>query len=213
MGLALSTLSEQKVATPIEAMKAAGVVKSAVMGYALGRVADDTNIGQVTFGGVDSTKFTGSLTTVKNTSPDGFWETAVSAITVNGKTVLSTKSAIMDTGTTLIVAPPKDATAIHQAIPGSKSTTDDDGNSSFVIPCTTNATVAFKIGGKSFSIAAQDLAFLPLDQNDLTGDCQSSITAGEIDGDDTWLLGDSFLKSNYLSTDVDNNEVGLAPIK
>ena len=56
-------------------------------------------------------------------------------------------------GTTLIVAPADDATAVHKAIPGSKS----DGNGGFTIPCTTTAKVALTFSGQVYEIDPRDL--------------------------------------------------------
>jgi len=80
------------------------------------------------------------------------------------------------------------------------------------MPCTTNATVALSFGGRSFSIEAQDLAEDPVDPNNPTGDCVSSITedTGGDNGPTQWLLGDTFLKNVYLSTNVNQNTVSLA---
>lgn len=67
--------------------------------------------------------------------------------------------------------PAADATAIHAAIPGSAS----DGQAGFTLPCTTSSSIEFTFGGQNFAIDPRDLAFLPLDPNDLQGDCQSGI--------------------------------------
>lgn len=53
MGLAQSSLSNQGVATPIEALAAAGTVASATVGYHLARLSDGVNDGEITFGGVE----------------------------------------------------------------------------------------------------------------------------------------------------------------
>ena len=99
MGLAKSALSNQKVPTPIESLKAAGLVSSATVSYALGRVDDPTNIGQVTFGGIDPGVVQGKLTTIPNVNTQGFWEGAVDDVTVNGKSLnLANRTAILDTG-------------------------------------------------------------------------------------------------------------------
>lgn len=44
------TLSEQKTATPIEALATNGLVKSAVIGYKISRLLDNKNDGEITFG-------------------------------------------------------------------------------------------------------------------------------------------------------------------
>lgn len=45
----------------------------------------------------------------------------------------------------------------------------------------------------------QDLAFLPVDVNNLQGMCQSAISAGEVDNQGSWLVGDAFLKRTYFA--------------
>lgn len=136
--------------------------------------------------GLDPTKFDSStLVTIPNVNTQGFWEGNLDAVTVNGASVgLDGRTAILDTGTTLIVAPPADAAAVHQAIPGSAS----DGQGGFTIPCTGNATVALTFGGQSFSIDNRDLAVQPVDANNPTGDCVSGIASGQVGAATEWLV-------------------------
>jgi Eukaryotic aspartyl protease len=54
MGVARSTLSNQGVLTPIESLAVASAIPSAITSFKLSRVADGTNDGQVTIGGLDS---------------------------------------------------------------------------------------------------------------------------------------------------------------
>lgn len=97
---------------------------------------------------------------------------------------LKGRTAILDTGTTLIIAPAADAAAVHAAIPGAKS----DGQGGFTIPCTTTTQVALTFGGQSFAIDPRDMLFAPVDPNDLTGDCVSGISSGNIGGAQEWLV-------------------------
>ncbi|KAI8445148.1 aspartic peptidase A1 [Phakopsora pachyrhizi] len=209
MGTAKSSLSNQKVLTPIETLAETKTISGAFMGYSLGRAADATNIGQVTLGGVDQTKFDGSLTLFQNVNKAGFWEGDMTQASVDGKAVVTGKTAILDTGTSLMVLPLADATAIHAAIPGSKT----DGQGGFTVPCTTQVSVSLNMGGKDFQIKPSDLTFQPISANKLDGDCISGITAGNIGGKNQWLVGDVFLKNVYFATDVTNNQIGLAAIK
>ncbi|KAI5119836.1 hypothetical protein M0805_008402 [Coniferiporia weirii] len=210
MGLAQQALSEQGVPTPVESLASQGSIAGQITSFKLGRVADGTNDGEVTFGGLDSTKFDAStLTTFANVNTEGFWEGAMDAVTVDGTDLgLSGRTAILDTGTTLIVAPPSDAAAVHAAIPGSQS----DGQGGFTIPCTTSSSVALSFGGKSFAIDPRDLLFLPVDASDPTGDCVSGISSGEIGAATEWLVGDVFLKNAYFSVDEDQNQISLATL-
>ncbi|KAJ3853969.1 acid protease [Lentinula lateritia] len=210
MGLAQSSLSEQGVPTPPESLASAGLISDAITSFKISREADDLNDGEITFGGLDATKFDSStLTTFDNVNADGFWEGAMDSVTVDGTdTQLTGRTAILDTGTTLIVAPPADATAVHQLIQGSAS----DGQGGFTVPCTTNASVALSFGNTAFAIDPRDIAFQPVDANDPTGDCISGISSGEIGAATEWLVGDVFLKNAYFSVDVGKNAISLAKL-
>jgi len=210
MGLAKSTLSEQQTATPIESLASAGLVPDSIVSYKISRLADNLNDGEITFGSLDNTKFDSqTLVTVPNVNPDGFWEADLDAVTVNGNdTGLTGRTAILDTGTTLIVVPANDAQTIHDNIQGAQS----DGQGGFTVPCTLQDSVAFTFGGQEFTIDPRDIAFQPVDPNNPQGDCVSGITAGDIGGPDEWLVGDVFLKNAYFSTDVSKNTVSLAKL-
>lgn len=172
--------------TPIEALAQSGTVSDAITSYKLGRVADGDNDGEVSFGGVDAAKFqSGTLVTFPNVNAQGFWEGALGGVSVDGTDLgLQNRTAIHDTGTTLVIAPASDAAAVHAAIPGSKS----DGQGGFTIPCTSTAVVALNLGGADFSIDPRDLLFQPVDPNDLTGDCVSGISSGQVGGANEWLV-------------------------
>ncbi|KAH9033486.1 acid protease [Lactarius pseudohatsudake] len=172
----------------------AGSIKDAIVSYRISRLADQKNNGEITFGGLDPSKF--DQTTLVTTELDG------NDLGLTGRT------AILDTGTTLIIASPADADAIHKAIPGSKS----DGNGGFVIPCTTNVSMSLSFGGKSFAIDPRDITFAPLDPNDPTGDCASGIAPGQIGGPQQLLVGDVFLKNAYFSTNVGQDTMQLAKL-
>jgi len=210
MGLAQSSLSEQKTLTPIEALAKNGLVNSAIIGYKISRLLDNKNDGEITFGGVDQTKFDPATTVnLANVNQQGFWEAAMDAVTVDGTDVgLQGRTAILDTGTTLIVAPDADAQAVHAAITGAKS----DGQGGFTVPCDTQSSVALTFGGQAFAIDPRDLAFQPVDANNPNGDCVSGISSGNIGGATEWLVGDVFLKNAYFSTDVGGNQLTLSKL-
>ncbi|GAA5879259.1 hypothetical protein JCM8547_006032 [Rhodosporidiobolus lusitaniae] len=231
MGLALSPLSSQSIPTPIDRLLQDGLVSAAQVGYKLGRVSDGVNDGEVTFGGVDGGKMKGEMVVVENVSKHGFWEAPLSDVLINNVSISSPsssptssfsslanagRSAILDTGTTLIIAPPADAEAVHRMIPGARS----DGQGGFTLPCTTLSTLTFSFltttstssGTVSFSMRPSDLSFLPLNDDDPEGDCVSSISSGRVGGKGEWLVGAAFLKNVYFATDAGSNMIGLAEL-
>ncbi|KAK2460906.1 hypothetical protein APHAL10511_007376 [Amanita phalloides] len=210
MGLAKSTLSQQKNLTPVESLAKEGLISEAVTSFKLSRLADGKNDGEITFGTLDTTKFDPkTLVTLDNVSKLGFWEAAMDDVTVDGQNAgLEGRTAILDTGTTLIVAPPADAIAAHKLIPGSKA----DGQGGFTIPCKTNASVILTFGGSEFAIDPRDIAFQPVDPRNPDGECISGIASGIVGTATEWLLGAAFLKNAYLSTNVNKNQVSLAKL-
>jgi Eukaryotic aspartyl protease len=82
----LKTLSEQKTLTPVESLAQNGLINDAITSFKLSRLADQKNDGEVTFGGLDQTKFDPStLVTFNNVNTQGFWEGAMASVTVNGQ--------------------------------------------------------------------------------------------------------------------------------
>jgi hypothetical protein len=194
--------------TPPESLAKAGQIKEAIVSYKISRLADQKNDGEVTFGGLDASKFDPkTLVTLQNVNKKGFWEAGLDAVSVDGKDLgLKGRTAILDTGTTALIVPEADALAIHQSIPGA----NEIGNGAFTVPCTTNSSLALTFGQQSFTIDPRDIAALPLDENNLKGDCASRITAGQVGGANEWLAGDVFLKNAYFSTNVEKNTIQLA---
>lgn len=184
IGLAQKSLSNQGVPTPVEALAQQGLISEAITSYKISRVTDGLNDGEITFGGLDQSKFNpNTLVTFNNVNTQGFWEGDVS-FSVNGRDLgLTGRTAILDTGTTLIIAPTADAQAIHAKIPGSQS----DGQGGYTIPCTNQVVVALSFNNNVFSINPVDLLFAPVDPNNLQGSCISGISEGQIGGNNQWL--------------------------
>ncbi|KAF9237611.1 acid protease [Melanogaster broomeanus] len=201
MGLAQSILSEQKVLTPVESLASNGLIQSPITSFKISRLADQLNDGEVTFGGLDASKFVASsLVTIPNVNTQGFWEGAIDAVTIDGAdTGLSGRTAILDTGTTLILVPPQDAQQVMQGLGGTCDTQH-------------NASLALSFGNASFSIDPRDIAVLPVDLNNPTGDCTAGIQPQQVGTATEWLVGDVFLKNAYFSTDVSKNQISLAKL-
>ncbi|KAG8742788.1 hypothetical protein FRC10_000898 [Ceratobasidium sp. 414] len=180
VGLAQSILANQSVPTPPESFAKAGLIHHLVQDLALDRRQERRRDHLWRHRPDQDRPF--------HADKIGFWQVPFTP-SVGGKDLgLSGRTAILDTGTSLITAPPADALALHQQIPGAKS----DGNGGFTIPCTTDAQVSFKMGAQDFLIDPRDLLFVPVDQSNLQGDCVSGITSGQIGGAQGWLVGMCF---------------------
>ncbi|KAJ7512514.1 acid protease [Mycena galericulata] len=204
-------LSQQHVPTPVQSLVDAGFINAAITSYRLPRAIDHTNNGEITFGGLDDTRFDSSTLVTLNATNDAYWITHLGGVSVNGVTVAlsGSRTALMDTGTTIMSVPSTDIDPIHANIPGARKVSP----TSYKVPCNTTASVALEFGGKSFPISPKDLKFPSNDHT--TGECTSGIGAfspGPGVNPTRWLVGDTFLKSVYFSTNVNENTITLAQL-
>ncbi|KAI9501775.1 aspartic peptidase domain-containing protein, partial [Coemansia spiralis] len=172
----------------------------------------DDYAGEYLFGDIDKSKYTGELTWVPLYQPK-FWQILVdgTSIKVDGvgkETMNISGPAILDTGTTLIVMSEEQATEFHRAIPSAENS-DIYG---WILPCNTEklvpGNVSFTIGGADFSVPVKNLVREPV--KGLDGWCFSAVTSG---ASNFIILGDVFLRSNYIVFDRGNSRVGIAPSK
>ncbi|KAL4401378.1 aspartic-type endopeptidase [Malassezia pachydermatis] len=210
IGLGGSGLSVTKKPTLVDALKKANKINQPIVGYRLGRAADgsDSNKGEITFGGVDQSQISGSLTQVDNQSGSGYWMVKLDSVSMDNKQVSGSGTAMLDTGTSLILAPKDAADKIHNSIDGAKS----DGQGGYTLPCTSDKQISFSIGGKTFTMDSRDLLFAPKNTNDLTGTCISAISTGNTEENADWLLGAPFLKNVYFATNLDANSIALGSL-
>ncbi|KIX95269.1 uncharacterized protein Z520_09186 [Fonsecaea multimorphosa CBS 102226] len=180
-----------------------GQLAANVLGIHLQRSSDGTNDGQITFGGIDSSKFSGKLSYSKTINTNS-WQIAAGDAGVDGKSVgFQSKTAMIDTGTSYILLPPSDADALHQLIPGSSA----DGET-YTIPCSSSADVFFTLSGVKYSVSPKDYVGKPASGSS-SGSCQSNIIGHQAFGPNDWILGDVFLKNVYTVLDFDNARIGF----
>ena len=146
---------------------------------------------------------------VENQSKEGYWAVQVDSVSLDSNQVSGSSTAVLDTGTSLIIAPKSAADKIHDAIPGAKS----DGHGGYTLPCTTRKKLSFKISGTTYTMDSRDLLFAPKDSNNLKGTCISAVSSGETMDGASWLLGAAFLKNVYFATNSDANRIGLGKLK
>lgn len=97
--MSLQTLSNQKVPTPVEALASSKLIAGAITSFKISRLSDGKNDGEVTFGGLDATKFDAkSLVSFANVNKQGFWEGAATFAVGGTDLGLSNRTAILDTG-------------------------------------------------------------------------------------------------------------------
>jgi len=167
----------------------------------------DSNGGELILGGIDSTKYTGQMTYAAVNSID-YWQVSMTSVTVGNTKLCSRCSAIVDSGTTLILGPSSEVQTLHNYIGGAQYLEE---YGLYYVSCRKRAlstfpTVTFTINGVAFSLTP--LQYLSV-YNGPTGqdDCYSAFVPVNTQ---VWTLGDTFLQRFYSSYDLTNNRVGFA---
>jgi cathepsin D len=152
--------------------------------------------GECTFGYTDPSLYTGSINYVP--MPSGsltYWTIPFDAALV-GSTLVTLQSntvAAIDTGTTLIIGPASDVSAIHSQIPGAREV----GGGHWVFPCGKEVEVSFVFGGTPYKMSSGDLS-RGLYQSGST-ECISAISSSDLGERSpmSWIIGAAFLKNVY----------------
>jgi len=199
------------VPTFMQNLVSQGVISENILGVSFaplsGSDEEDTN-GELTFGGVDDSKFTGSITYTTAVAP--WWGVSVSKFAF-GSTSLGTTTAsgIVDTGTTLLYVP----TTIYTKFLSTSGGKLD--NNSGLVKFTTKPTsnFSFVVGGTTFTLTPTQY-LVPTAQYSNWGISGSGFYTYIADGGSeapNTILGMTFLENFYSVYDVANNRVGLAP--
>jgi hypothetical protein len=204
------------VPTVMNNLLSQGTISTQVLGVSFapesGGDEDDTN-GELTLGGTDTTKFTGTMTFVAHTTASlytDYWGITVSGITFNGASIGASASAIVDTGTTLIYIP---TAAYNSFLSASGGKTDaETGLASWTTLPTGN--FAFTIGGVSFTLTPAQFTIPTSQYADfglVTGKFYGWIQPGGTEADElNFIIGQKFLENYYSVFDTTNNRVGFA---
>lgn len=186
----------------MDVLASAKLIPAKLYGIHLSRATDSLADGELNLGSVNKDRFTGDLTYASIIdNENGFWEIPLTNAGIDGKTLdLTSRSLILDTGTSFILMPESDAVKIHSQILGYVQ----DGET-FSVPCDTKAIVQFTFGRNVYNISTSDWRGGKLS----SGLCRSNIIGRQTFGDKQWLVGDVFLKNVYSVFDFDGKRVGF----
>ncbi|KAF9202349.1 hypothetical protein BGZ49_007478 [Haplosporangium sp. Z 27] len=222
VGLTKGVVSNNEtVPTPVDNLYSQGKIPSDVVGVYFKPITDgsarNTN-GQITFGGADSSKYTGEITYVPITSAypaSLYWGIDVDSIAYGISEVSSITHGIVDTGTTLILLSSSAVARLYNDIPGAKL---DNTTGLYTIPKSEISNledVTFTIGGNAFTLTPSQY-LIPENQLDNFGFSKNLTYSwiadlGDNDPGLAFILGQKFLENYYSVYDTTNNRVGLAP--
>ncbi|CAD5233670.1 unnamed protein product [Bursaphelenchus xylophilus] len=161
--------------------------------------------GEILFGDVDSEKCEASVGYTNLTSTN-YWQFDVNDVEINiggeTKKIAQKIEAISDTGTSAIVMPRDMYRTLVSAL-GIKS----NAPGLPYVKCNTKFSLNFAINGRNYSLSAQDLMVKYSDG------CVLQFDVSAIEGDESWVLGDPFIRTYCQIYDLGRKRVGFAKAK
>ncbi|POY74107.1 hypothetical protein BMF94_2919 [Rhodotorula taiwanensis] len=199
VGLGFESLSNMGGTPFFQTLVEQGVVPNSVFSFALG----EGDEGELYLGGSDSSKYTGELVSTPVVH-EGYWMVQGSA-GVGGYTTSKDANMIIDTGTTLVVAPPNEAAKFFAQVRGAKAFQ----NGYYSYPCNISFVAELEFAGVKYTIPEKYLNLgLTAKGSNL---CVAGIVGQDV-GIDAWVVGDVFLRSVYSVFDAGRKTVGFATL-
>ena len=200
MGMGFQSISQMNVPPFFQTLMKQNKVSSAQFSFNL----DSHSGSELYLGGANPAKYQGNIEWHPVVS-ESYWVLTGDA-QVDGKSASSEFYGIIDTGTTVVVAPPKQAEAFWDKIDNSEAI----GGGYYTFPCADTPEVSFSFGGKEWAMSKDNFNLGSTSAG--SGRCVGSVV-GMDTGINAWIIGDSFLKDVYTSFNLDTKSVGFAEKK
>jgi Eukaryotic aspartyl protease len=171
----------------------------------------EASTGTILFGGYDTTKFSGSLTTlpiVPNGAVYNLLQVDWSSLSLTDQSGTTTYTAdgfsetvILDSGTTVSKVPSDVFASLSQYF-NLQAQSESDGSTGYYVDCniaSSQGSIDFGFSGVTIQVPFSELAL-----STGSGSCLFGLQPG--DG----ILGDTFLRSAYVLYDLGNQQISLA---
>ncbi|GCB74719.1 hypothetical protein scyTo_0003810 [Scyliorhinus torazame] len=207
LGLGYPSLAEGGAIPVFDRMMYQNLLEEPIFSVLINREADSENGGELFLGGIDHSRYTGSINWV-SVSQKGYWQIEVQNITFRNTVVCRNGcSAIVDTGTSLIAGP---YTSLRTMFPDHPEM--ELGMGEIIVDCKKLPVLpdlTFTIGGVEYTLEAED--YIKKFQEEKAV-CLYGIQAINVYSSKgpLWILGDVFLAKFYTIFDRGNDRVGFA---
>lgn len=220
LGLAYPGISVDGMKPIFQSLVQSGKLAQPVFAFYLSKSVTSTPGGVLMLGGVDEAYYTGPVHYVPVTRK-AYWQFDMGGIDVAGAAFEGATSAIVDTGTSLLVGPTTSVKRLIQTLSLPLAPCGDVSSVSctaaisgqYSLPCDRVAmlpTLTFMIGGGVFTLSGDEYVLR------LDGVGQSTCLLGIMAMDipppagPLWILGDVFLSKYFSIYDFGKDRVGLA---
>lgn len=223
MGLAFPSISTLRSTPVAQLLATQGVLAEPLFSFALQEASAGAGPsspgGVMTLGGVNQSHYAGEIVYTNLTS-ETYWLIPLQGVSVGSNQLTgsgTTGNVAIDTGTSLIGAPPEALQQIFEVFPGAQVGTGS-AEGFYTIPCDSNVTVSLTFSQTSFAINPTTFNLGPVDSTGAT--CLTSLFAISGLGDGTsssttfpsWIIGDSFLMGVYSVFRYSPPSVGFAAL-
>ena len=221
------SLHEQSYANLPKAMVNQGIINSNA--YSLWLNDLDSSTGTALFGGVDTDKYHGSLSTLPIQKIEGSYLEML--VTLTGVTLVNNgrntsqvpsgssslpSAVLLDSGSTLSYIPSDIASNIYSSLSSYHVSYDTQQQQAFCDCSLADSpiTVDFIFSGAVISVPMRELVIIAGEDQSGALVCNFGIfpvdSSSSSDGSSSYTLGDTFIRSAYIVYDIDNNEISLA---
>ncbi|EGC35401.1 preprocathepsin D [Dictyostelium purpureum] len=210
LGLAFQSISVNDIPPVFYNMIDQGLVGQNLFSFWLSKTPG-SNGGELSFGSIDSSKYTGPITYVPLTNTT-YWEFKMDDFAIGGQSAGFCGSqgcpAIADSGTSLIAGPIDFITALNQKLGAVVISGEAIFPDCSVINTLPNVTVT--LAGRQFNLTPKDYV-LQITEFGKT-ECLSGFMGIELPPQvgPLWILGDVFISTYYTVFDFGNSQVGFA---
>ncbi|CAJ0932142.1 unnamed protein product [Ranitomeya imitator] len=184
-----------------------GMLQQNLLNYPMFSVYMSSQSGEVIFGGVDNSLYSGQILWAPVTQ-QVYWQIGIDEFAVNGQATgwcSNGCQAIVDTGTSPLTIPQEYMGTLLQDLGAQQGQ-----NGQFLVNCNNVQnlpSISFTINGNQFSIPPS--GYISEYNGYCTVDFEETYLPSQ-NGQPLWILGDVFLRQYYSVYDMSNNRVGFA---
>ena len=201
LGMAFSSIAETRANPVFQTLVAHNQTTSGAFAFKLAE-----NDSELTLGGVNSALYKGEFAWT-NVTKEAYWQVELEAMAVNNITSSLGHAAIIDTGTTLLIADGDTVARTYASVPGARPAPEVAGPGFYVFPCDSTPSVSLSFGGRAFEISKETFNLGPI--FDGSKECVGGLVAQD---SPFWIVGDIFLREVYTVFNYDTKQVGFADL-
>ncbi|KAK7001862.1 aspartic peptidase domain-containing protein [Favolaschia claudopus] len=157
-GLGFPDASFQNLPSIWQSLLSTNPVDAPEMGIWLSRLHNTSGLGVFTFGGTNSSLYTGDIEFLNSTSTS-FWALNITTLTIQGREITLTQSrnnnVIFEVAATGIYGPISSVAAIWAQVPGASPIPNHPG--AYQYPCSTALHISVSFGGRSWTLDPAEL--------------------------------------------------------